>query len=228
MIKGARSSAVVALLVITAGLAIAACGSSSSSSASAGSAGSTSTSATGTSTTGRGGFAGLTATQQACLKSKGVTLPTGGFHRGSGTGTFTRPSGAPPGAGTSGTGGPGGGGFGGAGGPGGDGFGGGGNSKFATAAKACGVTFGGRFGGGGGFARSGAAAKVSSVALKKFVTCVKAHGYELTGVNTSGSGSVLPKRLQTNKKFLAAAKNCLGDLRPSAGPGTGTTTSSST
>jgi hypothetical protein len=238
MNKGARSSAVVALLVIVAGLAIAACGSSSSSSSGSGSsAGSTSTSATGTSTTGgRGGFAALTTTQRSCLKSHGLTLPTGGFRGHPGTGTFTRPAGAPPAGGTSTTGGPGGGYGGGYGGgaPAGGGrgfFGGGGAnaSKFLTAAKACGVTFGGRFGAGagGGFGGRGGAA-VSSTALKKFVSCVNAHGYKLTGVNTSGTGEALPKSLQTNKKFLAAAKDCTQDLRPGGGAPTGTATTSGT
>ena len=110
MIKGARSSAVVALLVIVAGV---------------GNRGLRELEfieflgqcelirrkrprPTGTSTTaGRGGgfFTSLTATQRSCLKSKGVTLPTGGGalwwrplrrrlgHRD----LHSRPTGTPPG-----------------------------------------------------------------------------------------------------------------------------------
>jgi hypothetical protein len=240
MFKGARSSAVVALLVLVSGLAIAACGSSSSgSSASASSAGAstattstgtttTGTTTTGTTTTGGRGFASLTATQRSCLKSKGVTLPSGGgFRGGAGTGTFTRPAGGfggtpPGGTSTTGTGrggGPGGGGFGG-------GFAGGANgSKDAAAFTACGVSFGGRFR--GGFAAGGGAgAKVSTTAIKAFVSCVDQHGYKVTDVNTSGKGAVLPASLQTNKKFLAAARSCTSLLRPTAGVGGRTTTSS--
>jgi hypothetical protein len=232
MFTRARTSAVTALLVLVAGLTIAACGSSSSSSsASASSAGSgTATTSTGTSTTGgHGGLASLTATQRSCLKSKGVTLPAGGGHGfGGGTGTFTRPTGGfggtPPG-GTSTTGAPSGGpggGFGGA-----PGAGSGTGSKFAAAFKACGVSFGGGFRGAGGFgAGGGTGAKVSATAIKAFVACVDKHGYKVIDVNTSGTGAVLPAGLQKNQKFLAAARSCTSLLRPSGAGGTATTSSS--
>ncbi len=236
MYTRARSRAAFALLVLVAGFAIAACGSSATKvSASASSAGaSTSTTSTGASATaGRGGFAGLTATQRSCLKAKGLTLPTGGgrgFGTPAGTGTFTRPTGSftaptgtPPG-GTSTTGGAGtrpGGGF-----PGGGGRGAGGANatKFAAAFKACGVSFGGgQRGSFGASAGAGSSTQVSSTAIKAFVACVKQHGYDLTDVNTSGKGSVLPAALQKNKKFLAAATHCTSLLRSTGAGGQGTT-----
>jgi hypothetical protein len=240
MSQGARSSAVVALLVIVAGLAIAACGSSSSSSSANASAttGGSLTTSTGTSTTGGPGgraggfFTSLTATQKACLKSHGVTLRTGGgkgFGGRGGTGTFTRPSGTPTGAPPTG-----------AGGFGGGGFGGGASSKYATAFKDCDITvptggFHGRPGATGG----AGGAKPTAAALKTFVACVDKHGYALkdSQLNTTGTGSILPKSLETNQQFLAAATPCEQDLfsggrsggAPGAGPGgapgaSGTTT----
>jgi len=90
-----RGAALVPTLAVLAALGLAACGSgSSSSSASAGS------------TTPQGGARGggfFGAAQDpkvvACLKKQGVTLPTGRFQRGNGSGqpaTGTTPSGAPP------------------------------------------------------------------------------------------------------------------------------------
>lgn len=229
MFKRARSSAVLAVLVLVAGFTIAACGSSSSGSSASASAGSgsagagaatTTTSAGSPGTRGRAGFTSLTTTQRSCLAAKGVTVPTGGS-RGFGGGTFTRPAGAARPGGTSTTGGPGGGpggGFSGAGAQGAHGGFGGANSKTAAAFKACGVSFGGGFRGGPGAAgRTGV--KVSSTAITAFVACVNRHGYKLTHVNTSGKGAVLPASLQSNQKFITAARSCTSLLRPSGAPG---------
>jgi hypothetical protein len=177
------------------GLALAACGSSSntnSASASSGSASSAAGSATG-------------AKFVACLKSHGVTLPAG-------AGRFRR-------FGATGASGPRGGGrflFGGGGRPAGatGGFGGGfaANPKFAAAIRAC---------GGANFTRRFNPAEIAKLraqrnaTIKSFASCVGNHGFKITP-NTSGTGPVLSSSLQTNKKFLAAAKPCesiLNNLR---------------
>jgi hypothetical protein len=92
-----------------------------------------------------------------------------------------------------------------------------------AAFKACGANFAGgrRPGGpGGGF-------RPSAAALSKFSACVKQHGYTLPKANTSGNGPIYPKKIEANKKFQSASRACASDLRPSGGPPSGSTGSSS-
>ncbi len=56
--------------------------------------------------------------------------------------------------------------------------------------------------------------------MTKFVACVKQHGYNLPTPNFSGKGPIFPAKIQTDKKFQAAARACASDLRP-AGAGAG-------
>jgi hypothetical protein len=182
-----------ALGAMTTALVIMACGSSSgsSSSSAAGAASSSSGSASASAGGGRFGTPAQRAKLAACLKQRGVTLPSrppgGGPPSGSGSGT-------PP------AGGPGGGrgGF----------FGGGpgGNPKLRAAMQACGVNFGGRV---------NAAARKAQVT--RFVTCVNQHGYQLPKPNLSGKGSVFPSRIQSAPAFQKASRACATLLRPPAG-----------
>ncbi|HWD64742.1 MAG TPA: hypothetical protein VG405_06170 [Solirubrobacteraceae bacterium] len=189
------------ILVVAGSLAIAACGSSSG--------GGTKTSTTASASSNRAKLA-------ACLKQHGVTLPTrrpgaagggGGYFGGS---SGTTGSGAPP---TGGAGAPPAGGFGGSAGSGAGPY--RNSSKFRTAFKACGGSFG-QFRSGAGRARG----RFSAAVLDKFVTCVRKHGYDLPKPNTSGSGAIFPRSIESNKKFQAAAKSCTSVLRPSTPPGT--------
>ena len=204
--KRARSSAIAIAVALIAAIAVAACGSSSTTGSKTSSSG-----AAASASTGRTKLA-------ACLKQHGVTLPS-------------RPGGGKPPAGGYGGGGYGGGGYGGGGGFfGGGGAGGAGgpgrakgaqSSKFRAAFKACGADFGG-----GRFAHGGAGFRPSAAALARFTTCVDRHGYKLPKANTSGKGSIFPKSIESNKKFEAAAKVCQSDLRPSGGPGSGSSSGS--
>jgi hypothetical protein len=146
----------------------------------------------GTKTSTTASASGSRAKLSACLKQHGVTLPA-----------------RRPGRGGGGFSGGGGGGF----------F---GNSKFRTAFKDCGGSFG-HFRPG---ARGASARRFSAATLDKFVSCVRKHGYKLPKPNTSGGGSIFPRSIESNKKFVAAARSCASLLRPTA-PATGTTTSSS-
>jgi hypothetical protein len=201
--KRARSWVTAIAVTLIAAIALAACGSSST---------------TGSKTSSSSAAASASSSRTklaACLKQHGITLPS-------------RPAGAkPPSGGAGGGGGYGGGAFGGggagAGGPG--GANGAQSSKFRAAFKACGADFGG---GGGRFGRSGAGGfKPTAAALSKFTACVDAHGYKLPKANTSGNGAIFPKSIESNKKFEAAAKACASDLRPSGGPGSGSSGSGS-
>ena len=231
--QGAQRQVVMAVVAVAAGLSIAACGSSSNTntkSSSSGSAGGSTTQTTTTPPAGASAFAAQRAKLEACLKSHGVTLPQrsasggyggyggygGGYPGGGypGAATGTTPA---PGTGTTGQGfHPGAGGgffrrFGGA------------NSKFAKALKACGA----QFGGAGGF---GAGRRFtphySKTTLDSFIACVKQHGYLLPAPNTSGTGPIFPRKIESNKQFQAAAKSCESILQSAfrgypgaAGPG---------
>jgi hypothetical protein len=220
------------LVALLSALAIAACGGSSSSSTTKSTTSSTSTSSAGTSTTAKGGSTAERIKLQACLKKHGVTLPAGGFGGGA-PGSGKTPTGTPPAGGNAGTrtfpkGTP-------PAGAGGFRSGAAGNSKFAKALKACGASFGG---GAGGFAgRAGAMGggggtpQISATVLKKFVACVRTHGYPAmpeASTSTNSSGGFFPKRIETDPKFVKASKSCSSILqsgfqRPTAG-GTSTTT----
>ena len=222
-----RAAIAVALPALALALTVAACGSSSTpkpaAKASAGTA---------TTTTTAGGVRSAAFT--TCLKQHGVALPgrRGGFRNGRG-GLFG--GGGAPGAGGTppyGTGaaprtGQG-------------GYNGGGffrrDPKLGQALQACAkdlpAGFRGRFG--PGAARGPRRSRFSAATLNSFVACVKRHGYTLPKPNTSGTGPVFPTSIQSNKRFLAAAKSCTGILRPESGPdgqppagGTGTSTTSS-
>ena len=233
--QGAQRQVATAIIAVAACVSIAACGSSSNTnkSASAGSSGSSTTQTTTTPPAGASGFAAQRSKLEACLKSHGVTLPQrpaggygggypGGGHPGGGYpgggypgggGTTTTP---PTGTGTTGQGfhpGAGGGFFRRLGGS---------NSKFAKALKACGAQFGaGGFGAGRRFTPH-----YSKTTLDSFVACVKQHGYSLPAPNTSGTGPIFPRNIETNKQFQAAAKSCESILQGAfrgypggAGPG---------
>ncbi len=153
----------------------------------------------GTKTSTTASASGNRAKLAACLKQHGVTLPA--RRPGSGGGGFFG-GGAPPGAGGA--------------------F---GNSKFRTAFKDCGGGAG-RFRPGAGGA-AGAGHRFSGATLEKFVTCVRQHGYKLPKPNTSGSGAIFPRSIESNQKFQAAARSCASLLRSSTSPAAGTTTTSS-
>lgn len=221
-----RAAIAVALPALALALTVAACGSSSTpkpaAKASAGTA---------TTTTTAGGVRSAAFT--TCLKQHGVALPgrRGGFRNGRG-GLFG--GGGAPGAGTPPYG------TGAAPRTGQGGYNGGGffrrDPKLGQALQACAkdlpAGFRGRFG--PGAARGPRRSRFSAATLNSFVACVKRHGYTLPKPNTSGTGPVFPTSIQSNKRFLAAAKSCTGILRPESGPdgqppagGTGTSTTSS-
>lgn len=211
------------LIALIVGVAVAACGSSSKAKTTASTNGSSS----------RSKF-------EACLKSHGVSLPSGG-HGFSGRGTSTTaggsaPTGAPGGGGGAPGGGYGGGGFGGGyGGYGhGGGFFGGGNSKDATAFKDCSKDLGTS-----GFAGRAHAGnfrpQFSTKVLDKFVTCVRKHGYpQMPEPSKTSNGGFFSKSIEKNAKFQKAAKSCESILSsafhpPSGGSGSpGASTTSTT
>ena len=200
------SRILLTLLAVPAATVVAACGSSSSSPASSG----------GANPAASAGGSAQFAKYQSCLKSHGVTLPNRGTLKrpsGSGsTGQFTPPggeAGAPPSGGFKG------------GRPG--GFGATASKHDQAALKACakdapagagGFGAGDRPGGAGG----GAGAQFSAATLKSFAACTKQHGYTLPKANTSGTGPVYPRSIETNPKFQTASKSCQSLLRPSGGP----------
>jgi len=197
-------------------VAVAACGSSSpaATTSSRSAATTATTSTTSTAPAGATAFAARRAKLDACLKAHGVKIPA----RPPGA---SRPNGGYPGYGG---GRPYSGGFrpyGGAGGgvPGGRFFG-NANSKTAKAFQACASQIGFAQ---GQFRR--ARVRYTKATLDSFTACVKKHGYTLPKPNTSGTGPVFPARIQGNKQFQAAAKNCVGILRPvtSAGARPGAT-----
>jgi hypothetical protein len=217
-----RPGVKVILLALVAGVCIAACGSSSTTKTTAATASATTASASNTKLT-------------ACLKSKGVTLPSrgagGGFPgRGSATagGTSTTAGGPPSGGVPSGSG---------AGAPSGNfkpgkgatrggGFF-GGNSKTAKAISACDKQLGIKethtFAGGA----SGAGRTVPSTAtLTKFVACIRTHGYaampEASKSTSAGSG-FFPKSVESNAAFKKALPSC-ESLLQTATPQAGTST----
>jgi hypothetical protein len=192
----------VAVTVIAASCALAACGSSSGGSGGASGSGTTavaSASGTTASSSGGGPNSAQRAKLEACLKKYGVTLPSGRFRPGSrppgsGTGTSTTPR--PPG-------------------------GAGGlfrnNPQLAKAFKACGANFGGFRGAGIG--------RLSHTAINNYVTCVRQHGYpQMPAPNFSGKGAVFPANIRSNPKFQAASRACQNLLVPPRG---GTTTGGS-
>jgi len=186
-----RPALVTALVIVIAGLVLAACGSSSSGSSSSTNA-SASTTATGAAGAG-GGNAGRFAATRECLQKNGITLPkrTSGQRR-------------PPGA---------------AGGLlGGGGAGAGGpklpagvtRAQYEAALKKCG---GGNFArGGGGSARFNN--PTFKAALAKFATCMKQNGVNVPAPNTSGNGPVFDtKGIDTSSaQFKAAEAKCQSDL----------------
>ena len=214
----------VILLALVAGICIAACGSSSTK---------TTTAATASATTANASNTKLT----ACLKSKGVTLPS----RGAGGAGFPG-RGTTKAGGTSTTGGPPSGGAptgGGAGAPsgsfkpgkhgtkGGGFF--GGNSKTAKAISACdkqlGIKATHTFAGAGG--AGGAGRTVPSTAtLTKFVACIRTHGYAAmpeAAKSTSAGAGFFPKSVESNAAFKKALPSC-ESLLQTAAPQAGTST----
>jgi hypothetical protein len=215
------------LLALVAGVCIAACGSSSTKTT-------TTAAATASATTASASNTKLT----ACLKSKGVTLPSrgaGGGFPGRGTakagGTSTAAGGPPSGGAPSG---------GGAGAPSGSfkpGNGGtrgggffGGNSKTAKAITACdkqlGIkathTFAGGAGGAGGAGRT----VPSTATLTKFVACIRTHGYAAmpeASKSTSAGTGFFPKSVESNAAFKKALPSC-ESLLQTATPQAGTST----
>jgi hypothetical protein len=193
------------VLVMLAGLCLAACGSSSNSSSASTSANASST----TSTTGKPAGAATSsrfAALRQCLQKSGITLPKrpaggkrppgGGFLGGDASGGPKLPAGVT-------------------------------RSQYEAAIKKC-----GGFGRGGGFGRSGGsagAARFSSPAAKqalaKFAACLRSNGINVPEPNTSGKGPIFnSKGLDTSSsKFAAAERKCRGDLqgvfgaRPGAG-----------
>ena len=217
----------VILLAVVAGVCIAACGSSSSTTSTKATAVASSANASGTT-------AASNTKLQACLKSKGVTLPSrgaggAGFPGGSAKagGTSTTAGGPPSGGAPSGggTGAPSGsfkpgkgatrsGGF----------F--GGNSKTAKAISACDKQLGIKpthtFAGAGGAGRT----VPSTATLTKFVACIRTHGYaampEATKSTGAGTG-FFPKSVESNAAFKKALPSCeslLQTVPPQAGTST--------
>lgn len=214
--KPALRATISILLAAFAVALVAACGSSASSGKTAAVAGTAGASAASTSAASRTKLV-------ACLKSHGITLPNrprggrpaaGGFRNGKPpAGGFGH--GKPPSGGSR-HGRPPAGGF----------FGGGFNSarahKLQAAFKACGADFprrSGRPGGAPGRFRPTAAA------VAKFSSCVAKHGYKLPKPDASGNGPIFPRSIESNKRFQAAAKACVSDLRPSGPPGGSSRTS---
>jgi hypothetical protein len=207
--RGHRRILLMTLAVLSA-VAIAACGSSSSSPS-----GSSSSSAS-----------AQFAKYQSCLKSHGATVPTHNFKRPSGSQGGTAATDATPPSGRSGT--PPRGGFKKgshtppAGGFTGKQAAGGAEGKVSkkqeAAFKACATDMpkaaSSSAGRGGGAAAAGVA-QYSAATLKKVTACVKKNGYDLPTANTSGTGPVFPRSIESNKKFEAAAKPCQSLLRPS-------------
>lgn len=196
-----RRLAALTVIIGIAALGVAACGSSSGSSASSTASGSGAAAAAGSSTAGaavnRSKFA-------ACLKAHGVTLPA----RPPGARQRPAGGGAPNGNARPGSGGAPGFFFGGGGGGAGRGrF--ANNPKFRAAFQAC--------GGARNFPRR--RATLSHAAVTKFTACVKQHGFTLPAPNFSGKGAIFPASISRNKKFQAAARPCIADLRPAGGPG---------
>jgi hypothetical protein len=190
---------------LLAGLALAACGSANSTK-----------SATSAASAASGQGAARSTKLVACLKSHGVTLPAGAgrFRRGA-TGA-SGPGGAGRGGGFL---------FGGGGGrPGGAtgrrGFGGGfaNNPKLAAAFRACG---GAAFGGRPSAATLARFRAQREKSVAAFIACVSKNGYKLPAPNYATGQSVFPKSLQTNTKFLAAAKPCEHLLTTAGPPGGG-------
>jgi hypothetical protein len=222
LMKGAPRGLTIAIVALVAALCIAACGSSSStatsSAASSGSSASAGGGGTGT-TPGRGAFAADRTKLQACLKQHGISLPA--FHRRSGAsatapGTGTTPGGGAPGFLGGGGGGAGGGGFA-------RRF---SNPKDAAAFEACAkqVGLGTGAGGFGGRFRP----HFSATVLASFAACVKKNGYTLPKANTSGTGGIYPRSVETNPAFEKAAKSCESILQAAfrstfhgGGPGSG-------
>jgi hypothetical protein len=209
--RSARGLAVGGVALLTVVL-IAACGGGGSSNPSSTTS---SNSAAAKAPAAAGGLAARFAKEATCLKKYGVTLPSLGgrrFGATGGAGFAGGRFGATGGAGFAGGrfgatgrfGGPGGfrgatggrGVFGGAGGAG-RGVGGflGGNSKFAQAAKKCGLTGGAGFAGGrfGATGARGAPTPLSAAdraEVTKFISCMSTNGVKLPAPNLTGRGSV--------------------------------------
>jgi hypothetical protein len=189
--RSARGLAVVGVALLTAVL-IAACGGGGSSNSSSSSS---SDSAAAKAPAAGGSVASGFAKEAACLKKYGVTLPsfagrrlgaTGGAGFGGGRFGATGRFGAPPGGFRGATGGRGVLGGGGAG-----GFL-SGNSKFAQAAKKCGLTggFGGRFGATGATGAPTAISAADRAEVTRFISCMNTNRVKLPAPNFSGRGSV--------------------------------------
>ncbi len=201
-----RTPAIAAVvLVMLAGLSLAACGGSSNSSSTG--AGTSADATTSTSTSGKpAGAAGSRfAALRECLQKNGITLPKrptgskrppGGFLGGA-TGGSTGPK-LP--AGVS-------------------------RSKYEAAIKKCGGFGRGSFAGGTGSAGARFSSPAAKQALAKFAACLRTNGINLPEPNTSGRGPIFnSKGLNTSSaKFAAAESKCRSDLqgvfgaRPGAG-----------
>ena len=95
------------------------------------------------------------------------------------------------------------------------------SKKQQAAMKACAkdMPAGARgFAGRGGAAGGTAGGQFSAATIEKFAACVKKNGYTLPKANTSGSGPIYPRSIESNKQFVAASKSCQSLLQPSGAP----------
>jgi len=191
-----RIRPLLALCVLGACMALAACGSSGGDSSSAANSSSTSASKVGGQDSGR--FAAL----RSCLQKQGITLPAppSGTSRRSGT----------PGAGA----------------PGGSGRGlqlpkGVTQAQFQAALKKCG---GGNFPRGGAGGPGGLNSASAQAGLAKYAACLRQNGIDVPAPNTTGKGPVFDtKGIDTSSsRFKAAQKKCQSELKgvfPGGSPG---------
>ena len=189
-----KSAAAVALVVLLAGLMLAACGGSSGKTASSATASASTSTTTGTSTTGapKGPGAGRFAAVRECMAKNGITLPkrapgqrprrpgAGGF-LGGGTGPLL-PKGVT-------------------------------RAQYEAVLKKC----------GGGVFRGGPRAnnRAFRQALVKFAACMRENGVKLPEPNNSGKGPIFDtKGIDTaSTQFRAAERKCATVLRGAFGGG---------
>jgi hypothetical protein len=203
--KSSRPATAAVVLVI-AGLALAACGGSSSTSGTTATSASSTAPGSSTSATTKGGFpgAGRFAALRECLKKNGISLPgrTPGKRPGGSVGGLLGGGAGPvlP-KGVS-------------------------RAQYEAILKKCGGGFARRFGAGTARFNSPEAKK----ALVKFAACMRANGVKVGEPNTSGKGSIFDtKGIDTaSTQFTTAERKCQSYLhaafggRPGAGgPGAG-------
>jgi hypothetical protein len=192
-----KSAAAVALVLLFAGLVLAACGSSSGKTTSSATASASTSTTAGTSTTGapKGAGAGRFAALRECMAKNGITLPkrTPGARPRPGAGGFLGGGAGPqlPKGVT--------------------------RAQYEAALKKCGGSSAFR---GGGRASSPAFKQ----ALAKFAACMRENGVKLPEPNSSGKGPIFnTKGIDTGSaQFQAAEKKCSTSLRGALGGGAAT------